>query len=662
MKYLYITLAIFIITSCGKDERFDQPIITFYPNLAMMVEEDDKQTISIRLETSRILDAPAQVIIEVVNGDFLTTTPAITSGLLTLDMSAGSNEAFFTVSAGDDVLPTSYEAIFRIQSVTGALADIGNGSFSLFVMDTDQEAIFEDDFQSQNLSKWTTYDAGGSNNWRIDDFSGNYYADVSNFQNTGVGDDWLISPSINFDNYVGEMVSFETLTAFNDANVLEVVILKDYNGGDPALAEKVVLSPALDPHRGGGFGDFTPSGLIDLSQIQGNGSLAFHFDAIDETDGARWQVDNVVISGVNISGSSGTGGGGSMNGLSLPISENFEGCQDDFVTPDGFIEVFGDGSKTDRGWGCRQEGVDGSRAVRASAFGGDDGFDDAWLIFDNPILLSSVSSAYLQVDVKSRFDGDGNLTLLWSSDYSGGANPTSASWTEVNQFESDLPAKGSDTYKNIITNLSAAVGNDIYMAFRWKDGTSSNSASFEIDNIGITASEPSGSGGGGGGTGGGTSIYLEDFTDCENTSMARISVSGDQTWSCTGFGRSGDGMRMSGFSGGSNENEDWLITPAVDLSGLSSASLEFFSDVGFNGPAIDVLISTDYDGSDPAVANWTTLSPALDTDTGNDTWTSSGILNLDSYVNSAIFIAFKYTSTTDASARWTIDDIQISGN
>ncbi|MFZ9982598.1 MAG: hypothetical protein ACO3FI_11270, partial [Cyclobacteriaceae bacterium] len=43
------------------------------------------------------------------------------------------------------------------------------------------------------------------------------------------------------------------------------------------------------------------------------------------------------------------------------ISYDFDSCVD-FATPSGFIEVFEPGSKTDRGWGCRAFGLNGTRA------------------------------------------------------------------------------------------------------------------------------------------------------------------------------------------------------------------------------------------------------------------------------------------------------------
>ena len=62
------------------------------------------------------------------------------------------------------------------------------------------------------------------------------------------------------------------------------------------------------------------------------------------------------------------------------------------------------GFKTDRGWGCRSTGTDGSRAPRASAFGGMDGEDNAWLIM-NPVNMSGFSNVTLSFEVNSVFDG-----------------------------------------------------------------------------------------------------------------------------------------------------------------------------------------------------------------------------------------------------------------
>ena len=168
------------------------------------------------------------------------------------------------------------------------------------------------------------------------------------------------------------------------------------------------------------------------------------------------------------------------------IMYDFENCSENFATPSEFTEAFAPGSKTDRGWGCRDEGVGDSRGVRASAFGGAAGTDDAWLITAGAQDLSGLSTVTFEVDIKSSFDGLGTLELLWSTDYSGGADPTLSTWTEITSFEDDLPAKGTDTFKKITADLSSIAGQTVFIALRYKDGTNNDSASYEIDNYSIT--------------------------------------------------------------------------------------------------------------------------------------------------------------------------------
>lgn len=686
MKNIYIYLLALLILSCGKDDRFDgQPVITFYPNVALSVTEGDNTTRVVTLQSSRPLPSDATITITVANSSFLSTVPSLVDNQLSLTMAAGTSEVNFSVAAGDDNLPVSYEAIFEITSVSGGLKDIGLESFSLFVLDNDQEAIFEDDFEGQNLSKWTTASTAG-NRWSTNDFADNFYADISNFLASEVTEDWLISPEINFDNFGGEQLVFESQTRFNDGNLLEVVVLQDYTG-DPTTATQTALSVALDPHRGGGFGSFTPSGIIDISQFNGTGRVAFHYKAIDDSDGSGWSVDNVQVLGSNLTGGGGTGGGtggggtGGGGSSSLPLSYDFENCTENFATPSGFLELFGAGSKTDRGWGCRDEGVDGSRGVRASAFGGADGFDDAWLITESAISLAGISSTYLQVDVKSAFDGLGTLKLLWSTNFTGGADPAAATWTEVSSFENSLPTKGAGEFVNIITDLSAATGNDIHIALRYVDGTSSASASFEIDNFSLTEDEPTGgSTGGGGGTGGGsTSLALPisiDFEDCTQdftTPSLFVEAFGpgsktDRGWGCRAQGV-GDsrGVRASAFGGEAGFDDAWLITDgAVDFSGLSSATFEVDIKSAFDGPGtLNLMWSTDYSGSgDPTTANWTTISSFEDDlpVSGSDTFKTI-TADLSGATGMQAYIALRYEDgMNDSSASFEIDNYSISGN
>jgi hypothetical protein len=120
---------------------------------------------------------------------------------------------------------------------------------------------------------------------------------------------------------------------------------------------------------------------------------------------------------------------------------------------------------------------------------------------------------------------------------------------------------------------------------------------------------------------------------------------------------------MSGFSGGSNVNEDWLITSQIDLSSLSTVTLNFQSVVRYSGPSLQVYISSDYSGGNPSLdGNWEELSVVLDTDDSSwSSWTDSGNVDLSSYAGSNVYIGFKYISTSSNSATYEIDNVLVTG-
>ncbi|PRY87131.1 T9SS-dependent choice-of-anchor J family protein [Mongoliibacter ruber] len=150
------------------------------------------------------------------------------------------------------------------------------------------------------------------------------------------------------------------------------------------------------------------------------------------------------------------------------------------------------------------------------------------------------------------------------------------------------------------------------------------------------------------------------------TGWSAISVLGDQEWACTTFGRAGTtptasapfGLQINGFAAGSARlNEDWLITPAYDLTGFNIPLLSFYSRVAFNGPRLKLLISTDYVEGDPDSGNWTELEDRF---ANGDQWSFSGELDLSAYLDQSIRLAFVYSSSTEeGAARWTLDDFEL---
>ncbi len=170
--------------------------------------------------------------------------------------------------------------------------------------------------------------------------------------------------------------------------------------------------------------------------------------------------------------------------------------------------------------------------------------------------------------------------------------------------------------------------------------------------------------------------YNWDFQNCLNPlsdGFTQYSVSGPQVWACTTFGHdpndpngllnAPNAVQVNGFANGTNVlNEDWLISPPLNLSGFNFPLLSYFSRTKFNGGPLELKISTDYVGfSNPNNATWTSLNGKFPNQT-SDKWTLSDNINLSNFKQNNVYLAWVYKSTNDDGARWTLDDIKIDNS
>ena len=157
-------------------------------------------------------------------------------------------------------------------------------------------------------------------------------------------------------------------------------------------------------------------------------------------------------------------------------------------------------------------------------------------------------------------------------------------------------------------------------------------------------------------------LFEDDFSAGNLNKWTPFNVTGTQEWYYNSFGNPSDSATMSGFSGGAQTNEDWLISLPIDLSSVPSAFLTFQTVKRYDGNDIEVFYATDYAGGDPTTdGTWVALSPTLDTNTGSwSSWTDSGLLDVSAAAGGNLFIAFKYTSTSSSAATWEVDNIKIS--
>lgn len=155
----------------------------------------------------------------------------------------------------------------------------------------------------------------------------------------------------------------------------------------------------------------------------------------------------------------------------------------------------------------------------------------------------------------------------------------------------------------------------------------------------------------------------ENFSDGLGVFTA-VNITGEQEWHQASY-QGTTYANMNGYANSTyNENEDWLISPAVEISANAWAelSLEFRTAMKFDGEPLTVWYSTDYDGSgNPNDFNWTNISDAFEFSTGSYTWVESGRLVMANPAQATYYFAFVYTSTDQAASSWEITDVKVMG-
>lgn len=164
--------------------------------------------------------------------------------------------------------------------------------------------------------------------------------------------------------------------------------------------------------------------------------------------------------------------------------------------------------------------------------------------------------------------------------------------------------------------------------------------------------------------------FSQNFNDpafLTNSGWTQYSVTGAQVWGSTNFGHTcltgcnnataDKAAQINGFSGSSQTNEDWLISPQLDLTSfMNYPALSFATISAFAGDALQLKYSINYSGTgDPSVATWTPLDGKFPV-SNSSIWTTSSNIILP---KSIIYVAFIYTSNTIAASRWTLDDWKV---
>ena len=156
---------------------------------------------------------------------------------------------------------------------------------------------------------------------------------------------------------------------------------------------------------------------------------------------------------------------------------------------------------------------------------------------------------------------------------------------------------------------------------------------------------------------------FSNYDDIEIDGWLSLLVKGDRYWIAKLY-EGNTYMQASGYNSGLNEMETWVITQPVNIG--TQKVLTFRSAIydwqhqGGNKP-VELLFSTDYDGTNLSSANWTPLSASLaDENSAWNAWIESGNVNLPVQAGASGVIAFRYHGSNTESTSYRIDDIVVT--
>lgn len=165
-----------------------------------------------------------------------------------------------------------------------------------------------------------------------------------------------------------------------------------------------------------------------------------------------------------------------------------------------------------------------------------------------------------------------------------------------------------------------------------------------------------------------TEVIGEDFSGQDNVVLAidgwkNFAEAGSVLWKTQVF--SGNGYaEFSGYQSGEASNIGWLISPPIALEAGNTKKLRFQAAQAFvssTANSMQVLISTDYNGTDVLGATWMPLQANLpNVDSNYFEFLDSGEISLADYSGN-VYVAFRVVSgqnnTIDGS--WQVDSFRV---
>ena len=458
---------------------------------------------------------------------------------------------------------------------------------------------------SSSFGTYTTYSVSGDQVWEIDYSTAKMtgYANGTNY----VNEDWLISSPVALTGVDHVKVDVNYVAQYQNSNTEDVTlqVSKDYVAGSNPLDANWVQMPVTYPNTGG-WSDFQTV-ETSLDEFLGETvTVAVKFLS-SETQSRTMEVKYILIE-------EGEPGGG----VEPPTPGQGEGSG---TADDPYNVTAGIGLQSDEPFAWVHGYIVGAVKAGLSSVGGND--DINWSApFDlatNVVIADDVTCREISQCIIVNLPAGKPLR------------------TQVNLM---------DNPDNLGKHLAVNGKLRTYFGQAGLRDSGGTEADFVLEG-GATPPVP------------GNEIFSETFANGQGGFTIQDVVLPEALTYVWQYASNYSCMKASAYVGQAYEAESWLVSPAINLSGISSAKLTFSQAVNYASPngALSMMISTDYDGN-VTTATWTELS--LDQWPAGSNWTFvTSSADLTPYVGQTVYIAFKYTSTTSASATWEVKDFVV---
>jgi len=166
------------------------------------------------------------------------------------------------------------------------------------------KVLFEENFvgvSNENVLDgrgWTNVNVNGGNE-RFEDgiLNSDRYIRISAFgTNENPLEAWLITPGINLNNSVNEVLSFDIKSSYDNGVLLAVLISTAFTG-NPRTTEWQLLDANIPIGPTGQFGKVFRNSRIDISCLEGTVNIAFRYLGAAPDKTTTYDIDNIRVTG-----------------------------------------------------------------------------------------------------------------------------------------------------------------------------------------------------------------------------------------------------------------------------------------------------------------------------------------------------------------------------